>query len=325
MSVSTHVKLLLKILFSATAFVWLALRIDWAAWSHNLAGLNLGLFGLSLIIFFLTILPCSLRWHFITAACGFPIGFGEAMRYYLIGNFFNAFLPTARGGDLARGVLASKENRFRLGGVIGSILIERIVGLVTAMVFVLLTGIHLFSRRPVLKPIILSALVVFALASFVLLSAAHSRVRRFGLTELKKIPFRVLRDAADDIVAVFAVFLRQPRLVAWTLVLTLVNQLILVASGFLAGAAIPGFRVPATAFFFVIPLSFFAAILPSVGGFGIREAGYVLFWSWFAVPGELGGLYAFAQFVFFTVSALLGTLVFVFTRSRANRPLSPAA
>jgi hypothetical protein len=91
-----------KILISA-ALLYLALR------KANLSDLatrfditSLGWIGLAIAVTFLQIFVGALRWREISAECGAPLATRQAMRFNLIGSFFNQTLPSAIGGDAVR-------------------------------------------------------------------------------------------------------------------------------------------------------------------------------------------------------------------------------
>ena len=58
---------------------------------------SLGWLGLAIAVTFLQIFLGVLRWREISAECGAPLGTGQAMRYNVIGTFFNQTLPSSIG------------------------------------------------------------------------------------------------------------------------------------------------------------------------------------------------------------------------------------
>jgi uncharacterized membrane protein YbhN (UPF0104 family) len=88
----------IKILVSA-ALLYLALR---KANFHDLASriniASLGWIGLAIAVTFLQIFVGVLRWCEVSAECGAPLPTKQAMRFNLIGTFFNQTLPSSIGG-----------------------------------------------------------------------------------------------------------------------------------------------------------------------------------------------------------------------------------
>jgi uncharacterized membrane protein YbhN (UPF0104 family) len=93
----------IKILISA-ALLYLALRkvnlTELASRINNAA--SLGWILLAIAVTFLQIFVGVLRWCEISAECGAPLPTKQAMRFNLIGAFFNQTLPSSIGGDAVR-------------------------------------------------------------------------------------------------------------------------------------------------------------------------------------------------------------------------------
>src|SRR3954447_16881451 len=92
----------IKILISA-ALLYLALRnVDLPQLASRINVTSLGWIALAILVTFLQIFTGVLRWREIGAACGAPLPTRQAMRFNLIGAFFNQTLPSAIGGDAVR-------------------------------------------------------------------------------------------------------------------------------------------------------------------------------------------------------------------------------
>ncbi|MEW6151114.1 MAG: lysylphosphatidylglycerol synthase transmembrane domain-containing protein, partial [Pseudomonadota bacterium] len=88
-----------KIVISV-ALLYLALRkVDLSELFSRFTITSLFWIGVAIAITFLQIFVGVLRWREISAACGAPLELGRAMRYNVIGSFFNQTLPSAIGGD----------------------------------------------------------------------------------------------------------------------------------------------------------------------------------------------------------------------------------
>src|SRR6202165_5815116 len=91
----------IKILISL-ALLYLVLRkvsLTELASRVNLA--SLGWIVVAIVMTFLQIFLGVLRWREISAECGAPLRLRQAMRFNLIGTFFNQTLPSSIGGDAA--------------------------------------------------------------------------------------------------------------------------------------------------------------------------------------------------------------------------------
>src|ERR1700733_3382827 len=92
----------LKILISA-ALLYLALRkANFSDLASRIDVASLGWIALAIAVTFLQIFVGVLRWRAISWECGAPLTTRQAMRYNLIGTFFNQTLPSSIGGDAVR-------------------------------------------------------------------------------------------------------------------------------------------------------------------------------------------------------------------------------
>jgi glycosyltransferase 2 family protein len=126
----------IKILISA-ALLYLALRkvnlTELALRIDNPA--SLGWIGLAIAASFLQIFVGVLRWREISAECGAPLGTRQAMRFNLIGTFFNQTLPSSIGGDAVRLWLVARGGAGWRAATY-SIFVDRAVGLIALAVII---------------------------------------------------------------------------------------------------------------------------------------------------------------------------------------------
>ena len=125
----------IKILISA-ALLYLALRkvnLSDLASRFNVA--SLGWIGAAIAVTFLQILVGVLRWREISAECGAPIETRQAMRFNLIGSFFNQTLPSSIGGDAVRLWLVSRGGAGWRAATY-SIFVDRAIGLIALAIII---------------------------------------------------------------------------------------------------------------------------------------------------------------------------------------------
>jgi glycosyltransferase 2 family protein len=124
-----------KVLISA-ALLYLALRnvnLPQLASRINLA--SLGWIGLAIGLTFLQIFAGVLRWREIGAECGAPLATRQAMRFNLIGTFFNQTLPSSIGGDAVRLWLVARGGAGWRAATY-SIFVDRAIGLIALAIVV---------------------------------------------------------------------------------------------------------------------------------------------------------------------------------------------
>ena len=125
-----------KILVSA-ALLYLALRnvnlMDLASRINNRA--SLGWIGLAIIVTLLQIFIGVLRWREVSAECGAPLTIMLAMRFNMIGTFFNQTLPSSIGGDAVRLWLVARAGAGWRAATY-SIFVDRAIGLIALAIII---------------------------------------------------------------------------------------------------------------------------------------------------------------------------------------------
>jgi uncharacterized membrane protein YbhN (UPF0104 family) len=126
----------LKILTSG-ALLYLALRKvdlrDLALRINSLA--SLGWIFLAIATAFLQVFVGVLRWREVSAECGAPLAAGQAMRFNMIGTFFNQTLPSSIGGDAVRLWLVARAGAgWRTATY--SIFVDRAIGLIALAIII---------------------------------------------------------------------------------------------------------------------------------------------------------------------------------------------
>src|ERR1700737_5260514 len=126
----------IKILISA-ALLYLALRkvnlTDLASRINNIA--SLGWIVLAIAVSFLQIFVGVLRWCEVSAECGAPLATKQAMRFNVIGTFFNQTLPSSIGGDAVRLLLVARAGAGWRAATY-SIFVDRAIGLVALAIII---------------------------------------------------------------------------------------------------------------------------------------------------------------------------------------------
>src|ERR1700753_2873002 len=92
----------LKILVSAALLYFALRKADFADLVSRIDLTSLFWLGIAVAVTCLQVYAGALRWREVSADCGAPLSPRQAMRYNLIGTFFNQTLPSSIGGDAMR-------------------------------------------------------------------------------------------------------------------------------------------------------------------------------------------------------------------------------
>jgi glycosyltransferase 2 family protein len=125
----------LKILVSV-ALLYLALRkANFADLASRIDVWSLGWIALAIAVTFFQIFIGVLRWRIVSSKCGAPLSTRQAMRYNLIGTFFNQTLPSSIGGDAVRLWLVARAGAGWRAATY-SIFVDRAIGLIALAIII---------------------------------------------------------------------------------------------------------------------------------------------------------------------------------------------
>ena len=125
----------LKILISAALLYFSLRKVNLSDLAARIDIASLGWIGLAIAVTFLQILLGALRWREISAECAAALTTKQAMRFNLIGTFFNQTLPSSIGGDAVRLWLVARGGAGWRAATY-SIFVDRAVGLIALAIII---------------------------------------------------------------------------------------------------------------------------------------------------------------------------------------------
>ena len=301
----------IKAAVTTAAIYWFAKNIDWPQLGDTLLNVNWTLLVLAFTVFALRLLPLGIRWVFISQVGGFPISARASIHWYYVGGFFNVFLPTGRGGDVVRGLFAARQYSYPFGPTMIIILLERLIGMLVSLCFLFAVSLMALNMVRQLKDPMISMVILLVILASAIYICFHPAFRRIIKRLFKRLNLSKLGDLANQLFTIMDKCWKNPKEMFLISALSCVNQIMFILSGFLVGSAIQGFKAPWYSYPIVIPLIFLSELLPSIGGYGIREVGFLIFFGWFGVNNDAAGAYGIIQLLFLWGSALIGAVLFV--------------
>ncbi len=232
-----------------------------------------------MLSFGICIALCTLRWSLLIKAQGFPVPMARLGALYLVGHFFNTFLPGATGGDLVKAYYAARESPERKTEAVTTVFIDRMIGLLGLIVLtVLVTALRIrfFLNVPRMKWALAVniALLLGTAATAVVLFRRHIFEEGSPLSRLGRGRFGgVMRKAYDAIR--FCVTHRA--LVSSTLLISIVNHLVLILCAYMIGLGL-NIKLSLFDYLAIFPVVNTISALPfTPSGFGTRENAAVFF------------------------------------------------
>ena len=124
-----------KILISAALLYFALRKVNLSDLVSRINIASLGWIGMAIAVTFLQIFVGVLRWREIGAECGAPLATKQAMRFNLIGTFFNQTLPSSIGGDAVRLWLVARGGAGWRAATY-SIFVDRAIGLIALAIII---------------------------------------------------------------------------------------------------------------------------------------------------------------------------------------------
>jgi uncharacterized membrane protein YbhN (UPF0104 family) len=247
----------------------------------------------------------AVRWSILGRAVGLYRPLADYVRFYAIGMFFNLFGPSTLGGDAVRVLYLGRGQRRMLAA--GSVLFDRLSGFVMLVALGAGAQLAFHPRLPRALAATVSSAGLMLLAAWI----ALPRLVRFLPREQ-----RVRRTVEQEL----APFWRDGSLLLSAAIVSFVFHVSQVAVQYLLGLA-TGVALPFWYCLVFHPLVALATALPvSLGGFGVREGGYVLLLGRIGIKPADAVALSLLWFGVTAVAGLVGGLVFTTYRRRAAAP-----
>lgn len=245
-----------KLALSLGVLAVVAARTDLALVRERLATADSRLVAAALLLLFARNAIQAWRWQLLLRAWSRPLSLGLLVRLVMIGGFFTLLLPTAAGGDLARWALLARgrlERSFAAQSVLG----DRLAGLWALGVLAALAMPWAWNLVP--GP----ALQLAVLAVVPMAAAALAAVLQPGW-----LPARWRDRLALEPV-------RSGRVLVAVGAVSLLAHATAIAAMVCLGRAVDD-PTPALVYAALLPLVWLVSLAPiSLGGLGVREAGFV--------------------------------------------------
>lgn len=275
------------VLVSATLLAHVLYSADWTQMRELFDQLNPWWFVASFLTVPIMVGLSVLKWQVLLEARGSKVGLWRLVGLYVIGQFYNSFLPTSAGGDLVRVVLLHRH--IRDGQLaLASVLVERFTGL-AVLVLLALTAIvfapHLWAN-PMLV-LLVSAGSAMALGAVVVV-ASRSLTRL-----LKRLVARLdfagrMLDKVLRFQDSLWLFRQRPRAMLIAIVLSIGFYLAAVLGVWLACLAF-GQLVSFAMVLLIVPMVLVVTLLPiTLGGLGLWEWAFTASFAAFGLAGALG-------------------------------------
>ncbi len=260
----------------------------------------------------------AVRWQILIQAQGEDVPLGYLAKSYLVGTFFNNFLPTRFGGDLVRIYDGSLYSRSILKSS-AVVLVERLTGVFILLLFALGASlIRLDMARE------------FPIVWISILCASGGLVLIFGFLSpfwgrwLSRIPDRgflaKLKTKSQQFRDTILVYRSKKKAVSKAMGWAFLLQVNVIVHYYLAGKGLH-LQIPFLDYFIFIPIILLILTIPiTISGWGLREGIYIQIFGYYAIPAAAAVSFPLiADAAFTLLIGLIGAAIFV-TRKKQIDP-----
>lgn len=313
---SLSISTLAKGVVGVGLLVVLFLRIDFDAVLSQLADVRWGWVALVVVLPHLAIWLSAIKWRLLLGRLGVSVSRSNAFWLYMIGTFFNNFLPSSAGGDVVRAMELRRETD-QTGAIVAATLAERLIGfaaLITLLPLALVDA-RIRGATPFLPLAIGAALVALVVGAWLLLSGHLGQALR--LLRLGRVG-----RALDRSESALRRVLRDRHAVGASFVLSVAFYGIAILTVWVASRAVAhplGIRGVEA----VVPLVLLVGSLPiSLNGLGTKEAAYVFLLGLLGMPAPTALALAVILRTRAVLTAIAGGIAFLVRRPAPVRASS---
>jgi uncharacterized protein (TIRG00374 family) len=270
---------------------------------------------IGILAYFVVEIAAAFRWHVLLKVQGIHLSFWRLSGLFLIGMFYNQFLPGGTGGDIIKSYFLLKETADKKAGALLAVVFDRLIGLVA---LVAITGTLIGLRYDFLSQttetrqllwillVVLGASIAGLLTTFV--------ITGFKLFHLLPLRFPG-REKLIEISAAYHLYARHWRATLVAFGSSVVAHLATFTT-FLCAAYALGAVVPLVNFFAVMPVERTISALPiSFAGIGLREKVFQIMLNGLCgVPEAQAILIGSLSFLIILICCIPGAIVYFFYR-----------
>ncbi len=299
----------LKIALSVALFAYVVTKVSPTSLWRTLKPADPTLLAMAAGLFLLSNLIGSWLWARLLRAQGVPIPYTNAASYYFVGLFFNNFLPSNIGGDIARITDAAKHAE-HVSPVFSATLMDRLLGVLAITLLTAVTSVTVLSRFH-FYALYWATLVVFGIALLVFASVFNRTALEVLERPFRAIGARGIERSLSRIMDDLHGYRSQAGTLAIAFSAALLVQVSRILVHYVVGLSL-GVRIAISYYFLFVPVLAALISLPiSLNGLGVREGASVLLFQMAGLTRQESFAVPFLTYVLSVLLSLLGGLIFV--------------
>jgi len=298
---------------------WLFLTIDYRNMWQAIKGSDMRYMSAAGIIFFMINFLMIWRWRILMKAVGLKARSFTSMRWFFVGLFCNLAPISTVGSDMIKGLGLAHETGHK-PKVFASIVLDRLSGF--AGIVILAAIAFFFGHGIIDNKLVIIAIAAMSVGSAMVVVVLFSH-RIFSFTCKA---FAVWPQVKENLMRLHydIVLLKGKQKKGWESIIISIGAQIILAIEFYLSAKGLHQNIPLVYFIIFSPIVCVVTSLPSIGGLGFREIGWVYLLPLVGVSKEMAGGLSLINSAFTIIAGLLGGLFYVTTLSSGRIQYSQA-
>jgi uncharacterized membrane protein YbhN (UPF0104 family) len=294
----------LRVLISVGALGFLLWQIGLGETLTVLRSADLRLLLVAFVLFLISLVIRAGRWAVLLWALELRVRFRRLVYLYFVGTFYNSFLPSGFGGDVARAVELTQDTP--PPAAVGTVLVDRMTGLLVLLAMGLLALPFSIANLPFWLVWLLIVVAGGGLVAGVLI--LEGRLLRRATAWL---PDRLSLAGSGTLGRIYAAVSGCGwRAIGQALAVSLIFNLINILINFLCGRAV-GIDLSLGYFFVTAPLISISLMIPvSIGGIGVRDWVVVALFDPVGVSSNTAASMSLSLYAVSAAAGLVGGLLY---------------
>lgn len=293
MNIKNTIKIILKLIVSFIFIYAVINKLDTRELILEFKYINLNYFIIASLLYISTQIISTKRWAYFVKA---DKGFFELFELYMVGTFFNLFLPGTVGGDVVKAYYLYKGTQ-KKGDSLVSVFMERYMGMLALML--ISTTAIIFGYSYVKG--------TFALNIFIIILLGFIG----GTIFVSFFPYEIFYKKLKGVRLSIRDFIFHRSIFINTLMLSLLVQGIGVFVVYLLAKSININLVIGLHFIFIPIITVISMIPVSFSGIGLREYSFLHFYGLVGISEEKAVTLSILWFIVMIITGLIGMLFYI--------------
>lgn len=313
------VKFAIRMLISGGLLIYLLyyVGIQAIAYEFNniLANSGIKYILYAILIALIAVIIMSMRWQVILRGYEFKTKWRKLFGYYLIGMFFNNFLPSTIGGDVIR-VFKVVDDVGNKSSALASVIIERLMGIAATLFLAFTSLLVLWQEFKNPKLLYISGILFIVIVLF-FFGLIRNRPFVFLMRIFDTIKWFDMGEKLKKLFEAIHFFRRKRRILAFAFIYSLVSQTVFVIMNYALAHAL-NIEISLSYLFLVVMVTFIITILPSINGIGIREFGFISLLSKSGVSNATAVSLSFLNLLIPMIISISGAVLFILQKNKIS-------